>query len=241
MNFISNNKVANLRYVRNLLIPIHFMLLVGCGAPVNYFPARLGQSWDMRADDTGDITHFEITNAPTNNHTDPINIHITKYQTRAYWEPGLDGAEVWWSMRQLKDGRWVSDYSISNFNPPNLMRNDYLHHDPNSYMVVPPTQFKPGDYVGYSTDTWCRGDAFCPSKWLDVMWIARISYAKVNTPVYTGTALLNEEFECGIDTPMGEIDNPALCAHELWYFAAGIGLVEIDPVWSGTPPIKRIN
>jgi hypothetical protein len=68
------------------------ILLSGCGdSPVNYFPSRIGQKWDMVADGTGDITHFEIVNAPTSDHTDSVNIHITKTQTRAYWESPIKG------------------------------------------------------------------------------------------------------------------------------------------------------
>src|SRR5579863_6305797 len=78
----------------------------------NYFPAQVGQKWDMVADGTGDITHFEIVGAPTPDHTDPINIHITKTQARAYWQNYTPGAELWWGMHALQDGRWVADYTI---------------------------------------------------------------------------------------------------------------------------------
>lgn len=109
------------------------ILLIGCeDSPVTYFPSKINQNWDMVADGTGDITHFEIVNAPTSDHTDSVNIHITKTQTRAYWQNGTAGAELWWGMHQLSDGRWVADYTIADFDPPNLMRFDYLHSDSNS-------------------------------------------------------------------------------------------------------------
>jgi hypothetical protein len=251
--------------LRTLRIPSQFFgvvlmtsLLVGCANyPVTYFPAQIGQKWDMVADETGDITHFEIVSAPTFDHTDSVNIHITKTQARAYWQNNSAGAELWWGMRQLSDRRWVADYSIANFDPPNLMRFDYLHSDPNSYMVIPPPGTPAGDYYGFSQDTWCVGDAYCLSSWVKVMWLARISYSTVDTPVYKGPALLNDEYECAQPVELTEIDNPLKCAHELWYFAPNIGLVEIAPKWvavpcdpncpPGTPlppippPIRRIN
>ena len=109
--------------LRTLRIPSQYFgvvlmtsLLVGCANyPVTYFPAQIGQKWDMVADETGDITHFEIVSAPTSDHTDSVNIHITKTQARAYWQNNSAGAELWWGMRQLSDRRWVADYSIANF------------------------------------------------------------------------------------------------------------------------------
>src|SRR5438445_13012899 len=83
------------------------ILLIGCGdSPVTYFPSQIGQKWDMVADGTGDITHFEIVNPPTSDHTDSVNVHITKTQTRAYWQNDTAGAELWWGMHQLSDRRW---------------------------------------------------------------------------------------------------------------------------------------
>jgi hypothetical protein len=233
-------------------------LLFGCGNyPVKYFPSQIGQKWEMVADGTGDITHFEIVNPPTSDHTDSVNIHITKTQTRAYWQNNSAGAELWWGMHQLSDRRWVADYSIANFDPPNLMRFDYQHFDSNSYMVIPPPGTPAGDYYGYSQDTWCLSDSYCLVPWVKVVWLARISYPTVDTPVYKGPALLNEEYECAQPIDLSEINNPLKCAHELWYFAPNIGLVEIAPQWvavpcdpncpPGTPlppfppPIRRIN
>lgn len=230
-------------------------LICGCASyQPNYFPSQIGQKWDMVADVTGDVTHFEIVNAPTTDHADAVNIHVTKTQTRAYWQPGSADAEIWWGMRQLADSRWVADYSIVQ---PGLQRLDYLHADTNSYMVLPPRGAPAGDYLGHSQDTWCSGDAYCTIPLVKVTWLARISYPTVDTPVYKGPALLNEEFECGEPIDINEIDNPLKCAHELWYFAPNIGLVEIDIKWvplpcepncpAGTvvppfpPAIRRIN
>jgi len=240
------------------LLAMLCLLLSGCGnTPITYFPSKIGQKWDMVADETGDITHFEIVPPPTSDHADSVNIHITKTQARAYWQNGTPGAELWWGMRQLSDRRWVADYSIANFDPPNLMRFDYLHFDSNSYMVVPPPNAPAGDYYGYSQDTWCAGNSYCPTSWVKVMWLSRISYPTVDTPAYKGPALLNEEYECAQPIDLSEINNQLKCAHELWYFAPDIGLVEIAPKWEavpcdpncppGTPPppippaIRRIN
>lgn len=215
------------------------ILTAGCEQTVpttaNYFPSQLGQAWDMVADKTGDITHFEIVSAPTSDHVDVVNMHITKSKTRAYWQPGSPGAELWWGMHQLQDLRWVADYSIANFDPPNLLRFDYVHYDSNSYMVVPPPGAPPGEYIGYSEDNYCSGDRFCQIPFLKVMWVSRIAYTTVDTPIYTGPAVLNEEYECAQPIDISDIDNPLKCAHELWYFAPNIGLVEIDIKWIALP------
>jgi|HubBroStandDraft_6_1064221.scaffolds.fasta_scaffold04528_2 hypothetical protein len=228
--------------IRALILASGFVLTassiisVSCGdSRVNYFPSQIGQSWDMIADGTGDITHFEIVNPPTSDRTDLVNIRITKTQARAYWQNNSAGAELWWGMHQLGDRRWVADYSIANFTPPNLMRFDYLHFDANSYMVIPPAGAPAGDYFGYSQDTWCVGDNYCSVPWVKVMWLARISYPTVSTPFYKGPALLNEEFECAQPIALSEITNPLKCAHELWYFAPNIGLVQITPEWVSLP------
>jgi len=220
-----------------LMLTSSSMLLIGCGgdASTTYFPSQIGQSWDMVADGTGDITHFEIVAAPSSDRTDAVNIHITKTQTRAYWQNYSAGAELWWGMHQLPDRRWVADYSLANFDPPNPMRFDYLHFDSNSYMVIPPPGTPPGDYYGYSQDTWCGGYSYCTIPWVKVLWLARISYTVVDTPLYKGRALLNDEHECAQPIDLSEVDNPLKCAHELWYFAPNIGLVEIAPEWSAVP------
>ena len=94
--------------IRALILASGFVLTassiisVSCGdSRVNYFPSQIGQSWDMIADGTGDITHFEIVNPPTSDRTDLVNIHITKTQARAYWQNNSAGAELWWGMHQL--------------------------------------------------------------------------------------------------------------------------------------------
>jgi len=53
-------------------------------------------------------------------------------------------------MHQLSERRWAVDYSMANFDPPNLMRFDHQHFDSNSYMVVPPPGTPAGDYFEYS-------------------------------------------------------------------------------------------
>lgn len=233
-------------------------LSVGCAsyAP-NYFPSQIGQKWDMVADVTGDVTHLEIVNAPTTDHTDAVNIHITKTEARAYWQVGAPGAESWFGMHQLPDGRWIADYNIATFDGQNMSRTEYLHFDENSYTVIPPLGAPAGDYLGHSQNTLCAGAGYCSIPLVKVMWLARISYPEVDTPIYKGRALLNEEFECGEPIDMNEINNPLKCAHELWYFAPNIGLVEIAIKWApvdcapncppGTPippnppTIRRIN
>jgi hypothetical protein len=71
-------------------------------------------------------------------------------------------------------------------------------------------------------------------------WTSKISWAWVDTPVYQGEAILNEQYEmCTPEQETQETFDPT-CIHENWYFAPGIGIVEINAIWEQTD-IKRIN
>ena len=258
--------MASSRAVTILLLPL-FFVLSGCsdsGCPQAYtsvpsggvafrssqFNLVPGQSWDMKDTVSGDLTHFEalaVQQAGCGRGR-LLDMHITKQNTQDYWNPGLPGAEIHWIMQQDRTGGdWraalsLIDYSASS-GPPHTV--DYLWQDSNAYLVVPA--------IAYSNPQERRG---CAQWWddrnnettsclkkvgnesLNARWTAKLSIQNVETPVYSGPALLNEEFE-GCETNK-ETPDQTQCAHELWYFAPKVGLVEINAVWENRV-IVRIN
>lgn len=210
-----------------------------------------GQSWDMKDTVSGDLTHFE-TLAVKQAGCEPghlLDMHITKQYTQDYWQPGLAGAEVHWIMQQNRmSGDWraaasLIGYSASWSGPPHTV--DYLWQDLNAYLVVPAIAYSNPQQREGCAQWWADFNNETTSclqkvgiKTLSARWTAKLSIQNVETPVYSGPALLNEEFEgCEVNK---ETPNQTQCAHELWYFAPKVGLVEINAVWQDRV-IVRIN
>jgi hypothetical protein len=61
-------------------------------------------------------------------------------------------------------------------------------------------------------------------------WTSKLYVETVDTPAYSGPAVVNEEFE-GCASAAQETPDSVACAHEKWYFAPRIGLVEINSIW----------
>ena len=209
-----------------------------------------GQSWDMKDTVSGDLTHFE-TLAVEHAGCQPgrlLDMHITKQNTQDYWQAGLAGAEVHWIMQQDRmSGDWRAAVSVIGYSapsgPPHTV--DYVWQDSNAYLVVPGIAYSnPQERVGCAQ--WWADLNTQTTSCLDKVgietpsarWTAKLSIQNVKTPVYSGPALMNEEFEgCAANkgTP-----SQTQCPHELWYFAPRVGLVEINAVWEKRV-IVRIN
>jgi hypothetical protein len=209
-----------------------------------------GQSWDMKDTVSGDLTHFEtLAVEQAGCETGPLlDMHITKQNSQDYWQTGLAGAEIHWIMRQDQmSGDWRAALSLIGYSaqngPPHTV--DYIWRDPNAYLVVPGIAYSnPQERVGYAQ--WWADPNTQTTSCLDnigvetpcARWTAKLSIRNVDTPVYSGPALLNEEFEgCAANQ---ETPTQTQCPHELWYFAPGVGLVEINAVWENTI-IVRVN
>lgn len=243
-----------------------FVVLSGCSATCNppytspasgtvafrssQFNLVPGQSWDMKDTVSGDLTHFE-TLAVQQAGCEPgrlLDMHITKQNAQDYWQAGLAGAEIHWIMQQdPMSGDWRAAVSLIGYSaalgPQHTI--DYLWRDSNAYLVLPGVAYSnPQERVG------------CAQWWADLnsqttsclekvgietpcaRWTARLSTQNVETPVYSGPALLNEEFEgCAANE---ETPSQTQCPHELWYFAPKVGLVEINALWENRV-IVRIN
>lgn len=238
-------------------------LSTGCGAPQTHaapdkgrpvftsdqFQLTPGQSWDMQANN-GDRTHFEtLSIAQTGCEAgELLDLHITKQSVQDYWKAGLDGAEIHWVMRKDAAGNWSAVTSLIDWNPavtsdlPHTV--DYVLGGSDAYLVVPAVTYSsPQTRTGYA-QWWMDYTAQTNgclqnvgTKGSSLRWTVKLSVQNVTTPAYSGPALLNEEFEgC---TAAQETSATTACPHELWYFAPGIGLVEIDKIDKGIV-IKRI-
>lgn len=209
-----------------------------------------GQSWDMKDTVSGDLTHFEalaVQQAGCERGR-LLDMHITKQYAQDYWSPGLAGAEVHWIMQQDRmGGDWRAALSLIGYSAPNGPPRtiDYLWQDSNAYLVVPAIAYSnPQERQGCAQwwDDRNNETTSCLQKVgtesLSARWTAKLSIQNVETPVYSGPALLNEEFE-GCDRNE-ETSKQTQCAHELWYFAPKVGLVEINAVWENKV-IERIN
>ena len=209
-----------------------------------------GQSWDMKDTVSGDLTHFE-TLPVQHAGCQPgrlVDMHITKQYQQDYWQSGLEGAEIHWILQQdPMNGDWRAAVSLIGYSaqsgPPHTV--DYLWQDSNAYLVVPAIAYSnPQERVGCA-QWWADRDSQTTSclqklgiETPSARWTAKLSIQNVETPVYSGPALLNEEFEaCEANK---EMPNQTQCAHELWYFAPKVGLVEINAVWQNRI-IVRIN
>lgn len=209
-----------------------------------------GQSWDMKDTVSGDLTHFE-TLAVKHAGCEAgrlVDLHITKQNAQDYWQAGVAGAEIHWIMqRDLASGDWRAAVSLIGYTapsgPPHTV--DYLWRDANAYLVVPGRAYaNPQERTGCA-QWWADPNNQTTSCLAKVgvetpcaRWTAKLSIQNVKTPVYSGPAVLNEEFEgCKAEEAAA---NPAQCAHELWYFAPKVGLVEINAVWESRD-IVRIN
>jgi hypothetical protein len=255
----------------NTLKSFHFLtlsclcLLVGCSAVTSreraLFPG-MESAFDMQ-DQFGRITHFSVkslSHAACEPEGEFIDLTITKDDPGAYWQPTIAGALDHWIMRHDANGQWRAVHSIQ-FNTgddigwdtqemiqePGLQsQNPEFHATGQGYVIVPTNQDENVILSGSVVFTEAKGDSFgCSlnaafSKGV-MDWTSKFSTVEVQTPFYSGPAVMNEQFE-GCDW------NPTGCGHERWYFARGAGLVEIDDLTKTMQGealealyIKRIN
>jgi len=250
----------------NVLLLIFFCVLSGCSetcdppytSPASgtvafrsdQFNLAPGQSWDMKDTVSGDLTHFEMLAVKQAGCQagSLVDMHITKHNAQDYWQAGVPGAEIHWIMqRDRMSGDWRAAVSLIDYSapsgPPHTV--DYLWRDSNAYLVVPGIAHSNPQERSGCAQWWADANSQTDSCLAKVgietpcaRWTAKLSIQNVKTPVYSGPALLNEEFEgCKADQAA---TNPDQCAHELWYFAPKVGLVEINAVWENRD-IVRIN
>ena len=218
------------------------------------FPFHAGQSWVM-ANDRGELTFFETLSVQNVGCQagESVDLHITKQNADSYWNPGLSNAEVHWIMHQDKNGQWRAVASLIHWDNPDPSWNfgkdvsiDYVPVDPQAYLVVPAhlgvseSLTKTGYAQWYLNRVEQTSSCLMNSEKGPLFrWTSKLYVETVSTPVYSGPAVVTEEFE-GCSSPLQETANSVACAHEKWYFAPGVGLVEINSIWQHTV-IRRIS
>lgn len=177
-----------------------------------------------------------------------INFVIQKNSCQAYWAVGICDALIHFALSPQPDGSWVSMASLFYFptqlpdyaNGHRMMTSNYLQVPgmPVPYTIVPAsatsgfTSYNPTYYDRYDAYDAFTFDSIVSGPLVDrVRWQTNSYIENVSTPVYTGPAMVSEQFESN-------------CIHEKWYFAPGLGLVKIIPLDNGsctpTDPLKTI-
>lgn len=203
------------------------------------FTPRVGDVWTFK-NGYGDITKITLESVPPSNllPTGSISFHYTKSNCRAYWGAGICGAELQFILSPQSDGSWVSMASLFSFptqipdymNGHNTLTADFVQVPGMAvpYTIIPatatagttksvPTEYDRWDaYDVLSADSIISGTATARVRWQTDSYIEN-----VDTPVYSGPALVSEQFE-------------SKCIHEKWYFAPGHGLVKVIPLDNGS-------
>lgn len=222
--------------------------------------AMIGQTWTFE-NSYGDTSTIDVEAAPMDaagTHGNHIILHFTKSADRAYWGLGIPQAEDHFLMLQLPDGGWrgVADIPTMPQSCPwcsgHTAQTINMHETPGS---AEPYQIIPGSAsegtitkIPANFDWWVLWDVNTtdditanPSA-TDMgirTWESDFSVEHVDTPLYSGPAIVSHQ----IEGTCGQVP----CNEEKWYFAPGVGLVEIQPlgqVPTATDPnltIKRVH
>jgi hypothetical protein len=178
--------------------------------------------------------------------------HYRKTNKRAYWNPGVDGAELRFVLHQNTDSSWRSTASVISFPKSCAFCNggwtqatwDILDNPlgaPLPYQIIPPTLHRT-DHLTYETLADAMGgpglqslDCLIPDGQLVAQpghgeqWRTEYYMENVKTPIYSGPASVSEQWEnCN-----AAHTNPG-CGHEKWWFAPGFGLVKVWQINSGS-------
>lgn len=203
------------------------------------FTPTIGQTWTFR-NGYGDLTYITQQAATPSNYlpAGSINFVYQKNSCRAYWAAGICDALLHFVLVPQPDGSWTSPASLFYFPTqlPDYMNGNHMQTSnfvqvpgmPIPYTIIPasattgttvsvPTQYDRYDAPNsYTFDSIVSGAPAARVDWKTTSYIENVS-----TPVYSGPALVSEQFE-------------AACIHEKWYFAPGFGLVKVIPLDNGS-------
>jgi hypothetical protein len=218
------------------------------------YTPQAGEVW-IFVNGYGDTTTVTSEAAPTPVacHTgNNIVWHYKKTNTRAYWNPGVEEAELLFVLHQNPDSSWRSTASVINFPHScvfcaggwTLATFDVKDNPPGvalPYQIIPPT-LHVGDHFTYETLAESGGatgvstltcalstDALVALPGHGEEWRTEYYIEAVTTPIYSGNASVSEQWEnCNVDR------TNAGCGHEKWWFAPGLGLVKVWQINSGS-------
>jgi hypothetical protein len=208
------------------------------------FPIKAGDKWTM-VNDLGDHTFFEVQPGPAKAACEAgeiLILRISKDHARTYWHPNDAGAEDRYYMKRDADGLWRGIQDSPTLELPNIFGTDALtiQWRPVAgklvpYVIVPPV-IGVGEKAEYITQYhgWQKSasttDCLAGQAQFDIGlsdWSSTFTTAQVDTPAYKGVAIMNEQREGPV-------------VHEKWYFAPGVGLVQIESLTPGMQvTIKR--
>lgn len=213
--------------------------------------AMVGQTWTFK-NAYGDTTLIRIEHAPAEGAAgftgNNVVFHYTKSNTRAYWNPGTPKAELWFVLHEQPDGSWSSTASLINFpqscgfctDPPNwktLTANVRpVSGMPIPYSIIPASARRVKVLVDTAYQLYMLFNGPEPDfsevplvqsagNASGTPWRNSFYVEDVATPVYSGPAMVSEQWE----GPCFPTMLPG-CAHEKWYFASGLGLVKVIPL-----------
>ncbi len=240
-------------------------ICTGCSAsrPMQSFFPGPETKFDLQDTITGNLTHFEITPISSGacETGNMLRTITTKDIASAYWAAGLPGAYDIGALKQEPDGSWLAvgaelHHDVYGALPAenNTMRMITVSGK-SPYLIAPSPLMADSARSGALTLTgYADYDLWTDVMTLDCLssppnqvsgpnrWTSKISWQVVDTPVYKGEAVLNNEFE--MCTPEQEAQDSSVpdptCIHEKWYFAPGVGIVEVNAIWQATD-MKRIN
>jgi hypothetical protein len=172
--------------------------------------------------------------------------HYRKSQSRAYWNPGIQGAEILFVLHQNPDGSWRSTASVISFplTDYKVMTWDILDNPPGvplPYQIAPPRLHR-GDHLMYETLADAVGgpglftlNCVVPEGALTALpghgeqWRTEYYMEDLSTPIYAGPTSVSEQWEnCAqSQTNVG-------CGHEKWWFAPDLGLVKVQQFNTGS-------
>jgi hypothetical protein len=188
---------------------------VSLSAAQVFSTSMVGQTWTFR-NGYGDTTTIEVQPGEAPN---SVIWHYIKDNARAYWTPGADGAELWFELDldPANANGWYNTTAHIIFRgqcqwswctgPQDFTYvNETTPGKPRPYLIIPPTG---NDLSRTRLDT-----TFLDFGNPDTRWRTDAYVEEVGTPVYSGPALVSEQWE-------------GPCTHEKWYFAPGKGLVKV--------------
>ncbi len=206
----------------------------------NLFPIKDGTHWIFQNEANGDYTWFNFSAIQGTFGCSPYSgttlmMHITKSAVGAYWNPGFD-AEIF--QPEVDDGKEIWSPGFYYRHGTGWTTVDLFGSETLPYPYLPDVFSIPGRMDSPYRARMAAGASLgCLPATSDgyhdpwtTYWYAR----EVSTPVYSGIAIASHQCE-------------ALHSdfEEVWLFAPGVGLVEIDALrqWGipQTPPlvIKR--
>lgn len=205
-----------------------------------YTPS-LGTQWTFQ-NGYGDLT-FITQQAATPSDYLPVgslNWVFQKNFARAYWGAGISDALLHFVLVPQPDGSYISPASLFYFPTQipayangNRMLTMNITQVPGSivpYTIIPASatagvsisgQTQYDKYIAFGTYTFNSILGLVASPNARVQWRTTSYIENVTTPIYSGPAIVSEQFE-------------DQCIHEKWYFAPGLGLVKIVPMDNGS-------